>query len=208
MRLGPILRSYELITHIIYHIDGRKVGCTNNLKARRIGYKAAEGCIPEIEILEELHDKTDQEAGDIEWAWADKLGYRRGVHYTISRYTNKVSTSSNKKKGFATFSDEKLKRINQNNIDNKRNGFLMPEVQLKAARLGGLKGGVESFLNKTGIHSYSIEDRRQIGRSGGEKSSALRLGGMYQHTTCPHCGLEGQVACLKRWHFDNCKQRK
>jgi hypothetical protein len=22
---------------------------------------------------------------------------------------------------------------------------------------------------------------------------------------CPHCGLEGGIYNMKRWHFDNCK---
>lgn len=70
-----------MITHIIYHISGRKVGCTNDLIIRKEWYLKSEGLIPEIEILEELHDKTDQEAGDREWEWADWFGYRRDGHY-------------------------------------------------------------------------------------------------------------------------------
>src|SRR4051812_39419932 len=72
----------ELITHIIYHIPGRKVGCTKNLKERLLWYKRYEGKIPNYEVLEELHDKTDQEAGDIEWEWADRFDYNRGSHFT------------------------------------------------------------------------------------------------------------------------------
>ena len=75
-----------MITHIIYHIPGRKVGCTRNLEARRLLYLSREGSIPKIEILEELCDKTDQEAGDQEWRWADRLGYKRGKHYAESGY--------------------------------------------------------------------------------------------------------------------------
>ena len=26
--------------------------------------------------------------------------------------------------------------------------------------------------------------------------------------TCPHCGKEGDVGAMKRWHFDNCKQKR
>ena len=63
--------SVMVVSHTIYHIPGRKVGCTQSLERRKQQYLAEEGRIPQIEILEELSDKTDQEAGDIEWQWAD-----------------------------------------------------------------------------------------------------------------------------------------
>ena len=47
-----------MITHIIYHIPGRKVGCTKDLKYRRSLYQEMDGAVPEIEILEELHDRN------------------------------------------------------------------------------------------------------------------------------------------------------
>ena len=53
-----------MITHIIYHIPGRKVGCCKDLEYRKSLYLEMEGAIPEIEVLEELHDKSDQEATD------------------------------------------------------------------------------------------------------------------------------------------------
>jgi hypothetical protein len=73
-----------MITHIIYHIYGYKVGCTKDLVRRLDEYRYEGYTAEEVEILEKLHDKSDQEAGDIEWAWADKLGYRRGPHYSTS----------------------------------------------------------------------------------------------------------------------------
>src|SRR5579863_4892511 len=71
-----------MITHFIYHIPGRKVGCTNQIEDRMRVYEKDEGSRPIFEILEELHDATDQEAGDIEWQWADRFGYPRRNHYT------------------------------------------------------------------------------------------------------------------------------
>ena len=35
--------------------------------------------------------------------------------------------------------------------------------------------------------------------------SAGRLGKPYQSTVCPHCGKEGKINAMKRYHFDNCK---
>lgn len=69
--------------HIIYHVIGIKVGCTIHI-AGRLAYYRRKG-IKVIRILEKLHNKTDQEAGDIEWQWADRFGYRRGQHFAVSR---------------------------------------------------------------------------------------------------------------------------
>jgi hypothetical protein len=73
-----------MITHYIYEIANRKIGCCKNLKYRMQLYEQMEGRRPRfVRIWERLHDATDQEAGDREWWWADTLGYPRGPHYTI-----------------------------------------------------------------------------------------------------------------------------
>lgn len=77
------MRRTRIVTHIIYHIPGRKVGCTKSLESRKSLYLRDDGAIPEnIQVLQKLYNASDQEAGDIEWEWADKLGMRRGMHYT------------------------------------------------------------------------------------------------------------------------------
>lgn len=43
------------------------------------------------------------------------------------------------------------------------------------------------------------EDRKKIS----EKLTGIRR----ERTSCPHCGKEGAVGLLKRWHFNNCKQK-
>jgi len=65
------------VTHVIYHLVGYKVGCTKDLRARKKAYRHKRGHHVIIRILEELHDCTDQQAGDIEWAWSDSFGYKR-----------------------------------------------------------------------------------------------------------------------------------
>src|ERR1700739_1318225 len=38
--------------------------------------------------------------------------------------------------------------------------------------------------------------------------SALSMTGVPQRTTiCPHCKVNGGIPAMKRWHFDNCKQK-
>src|ERR1700676_1397935 len=67
------------VIHTIYHVLGCKVGCTSDFGRRITEYPQG----TEFEILQELHDKTDKQAGDIEWEWADSFGYKRGQHYSI-----------------------------------------------------------------------------------------------------------------------------
>jgi arginyl-tRNA--protein-N-Asp/Glu arginylyltransferase len=66
--------------HVIYHIPGQKVGCSKQFDIRKKQYP--KGTV--FQVLEELTDCTDEEAGDVEWAWADHFGYRRGQHYSIA----------------------------------------------------------------------------------------------------------------------------
>jgi hypothetical protein len=39
------------------------------------------------------------------------------------------------------------------------------------------------------------------------KQSAAKKGKKQKRVDCPHCGKEGGAATMKRWHFNNCKQR-
>jgi hypothetical protein len=73
--------------HFIYHVPGKKVGCTKRHKGR---LKQQGLTIDDIEILEVLHDVSDQEAGDREHAWAEKFGYPKGVHY-IQNFSNRLT---------------------------------------------------------------------------------------------------------------------
>ena len=67
--------------HYIYHVRGVKVGVTTNIKHRRYLYRRDHGEKYELEVLDVLENKSDEEVGNIEWQWADKLGYPRGTHY-------------------------------------------------------------------------------------------------------------------------------
>ena len=97
-----------MITHVIYHIVGRKVGCCADLMSRKSWYPKD----TTIEVVEELYDKSDQEAGDIEWQWADRFGYDRGVHYAeikrrmSNRGPDYFSEMGRKVSGFRTITME------------------------------------------------------------------------------------------------------
>jgi hypothetical protein len=67
------------ITHIIYHLVGHKVGCTDNLDRRMREYPRQ--LAQTTQILEILYDASDQAAGDREQWYCDQFGYRRYPHY-------------------------------------------------------------------------------------------------------------------------------
>jgi hypothetical protein len=200
------------VTHVIYHIPGHKVGCTRNLENRR-------GWYPKdtvIEILEELHDKTDQEAGDIEWAWADKFGYRRWNHFTVTvGVTDNLTAEQISNRGKISGKIGGRRRAESGNTP-------IYNMTFEQHREIGKKNGRRlADLGITPFHLMSQEQRLENASKGGARAAELGLSGFKVLTTaqrveiaasrkrgkCPHCGLEGFLFNLRRWHFDNCPHK-
>ena len=188
-----------MITHIIYYIPGRKVGCTKNLKRRMKIYKQVDGVAPlNIEILEELHDKTDQEAGDIEWLWADRFGYRRGKHYAESMKA--VSSPGS----LANIPFEERSARGRDRLKN-----ISPERRSEISRIGGLIGGRRTAQLRTPEERRAIGARagKAGGPRGGRSRAESRQTDFHIYGKCPKCGIECNIANLKRYHFDKCKMK-
>jgi hypothetical protein len=79
----------EIRTFTIYHIPGRKIGCTANLQHRTYDYRREEYNGP-IEIVETFIG-TAEEAGDREHELADQHGYPRGPHYAMNNWSVKMT---------------------------------------------------------------------------------------------------------------------
>src|SRR5580700_1047370 len=122
--------------HYIYEIEGRKVGCCKDIEYRLQLYQDDEGISPKLVILEILHHKTDQEAGDIEWQWADKLGYRRGTHYTQTLKANLIRARNGGLKGGS--------KGGKNSPQKNRFSTLSEDEVIEIGRMGGLLGGKKS----------------------------------------------------------------
>ena len=89
--------------YIIYHIPGEKVGCTTNLDSRKRGYWDGS----EFEILDLVSDDCGPEfAGDVEHAWADYFGYRRGPHYSTNSWDHSLTPSIRREAGIKTGNSE------------------------------------------------------------------------------------------------------
>ena len=54
----------------------------------------------------------------------------------------------------------------------------------------------------------SIEIRQKVGKIGGKKTAENGMTPFQKKVECPHCGKIGQLANMKRHHFDNCKFKK
>lgn len=170
-----------MITHYIYHIPGVKVGCARNLEKRKLWY--SRDVSRKIKILEILYDKTDQEAGDIEWAWADRFGYKRGNHYVITITTMKKSPSEWSKFG---------RKAGRRAAELGKTGFQTMSMQEVAAKRWA---------------KMSSEQKFSIVQKAGLKAGELGHSGCQKRAMCPHCGLESSIPVLSRWHFNNCPHK-
>lgn len=184
------------MAHTIYHIQGRKVGCTNNFERRKSQYP--EGT--EFEIIEILENKSDQEAGDREWFWADHFGYNRGEHYVSAltkwRLANKAAQLP------AAKEKNRQSRLGQKRGPSKLKGTKFPP------RPPGQKNKPRSAEQ---LQRY-LEVNPWAGKLGSEMSSRvqaelLSIGRHHSQlkVACPHCGKKGSSNIMKRWHFNRCK---
>lgn len=81
------------------------------------------------------------------------------------------------------------------------------EVKLVVAeKLTGRKRSPEECKAiSEGLKGHTISDERRKNISAGLTG---KMKGVPKRTTkCPHCGKVGGIAPMKRFHFDNCKQK-
>ena len=64
---------------------------------------------------------------------------------------------------------------------------------------GKIYRGAHSTVNFNDGYLGSDECRRKMSES--------RRGKFYEKVECPHCGKIGGGSPMKRYHFDNCKQK-
>ena len=65
--------------------------------------------------------------------------------------------------------------------------------------LTGLPGHPNPLKGTSGIKTHTEESKNKIG--------AANKGRIHTKITCPHCNKEGGCTSMKRWHFDNCKDK-
>lgn len=172
---------------IIYHIPGVKVGCTTDIDSRvglSIKLNGRLNDYSSVEILEELENCTEEYAGDREWYWADKLGYKRGLHYSKSRNSIKLAQVLG---GRVT---GKLHKKNST-------GVFDPTHRERITKLGG----TATKDKQLGIFTPGSHKKH------GEVAARNNTGS-FKLITCPHCNKTGPLMSMKRHHFDRCKLKR
>jgi hypothetical protein len=187
---------------VIYHIPTVKCGATDDLEVRLRTY-LWRNWDPELLAMMEVIDLVsyscgDKFAGDVEWAWADYFGYRRGSHYTTRLNSEK------RRKGIETMRrNGTLKESVRKRIETQRKKGI-PFTTSESARKGAFTRWETRRLNGTlgEVARKGNETKRQNGTltKCGQISTAI----IY---ICPYCGETGQGPAMKRWHFDRCKHR-
>lgn len=168
-----------MISHVIYEIPGIKVGCTKDLTRRSIENRLTYGDDIVIKVLKELHDLTNREAGDTERNWQIKLGYPTNVHYADLGWVTGAAGRAGLESQFAK------------GIHASQTGKTAFHTGA-AGRIGGKRCGE---LGKSGFQTGAA----------GRRTAELGKNAFQQKATCPRCGRVGQLANMKRWHFDNCR---
>lgn len=102
---------------------------------------------------------------------------------------------------------EESKRIRSEKMsgnNNHRYGKTVnEEVKQKWKDNGRGIGENNGNFGKTGALNHNYGKKRDPEMI--ERGAAKRRGRPVQQTTCPHCGKEGAISLMKRWHFDHCK---
>lgn len=137
------------------------------------------------------------------------------------RETNKFSTSGNKhtdetkSKISKKAKGRKTSDLTKEKIKKSTSGRKKTPIQIKNAANGrrgkrnknpawnkgltGVKGHPNSKKGTKGEVTHTSEAKEKIGKA--------HRGRKHKTTICPHCEKEGGITSMKRWHFDNCKNK-
>ena len=156
---------YKIGSFTIYHCpDLQKVGCTSNFCKRKAQYP--EGT--RIEVLEVLENVTERDAGDREWAWADKFDYDRGRHYVSSGATAHAARTK-------TLGEHRLKQSRRKQIETLGPDGLSHVSRKRAENIGpeGYKKIRQKQIETLGPEGLSAVATKRWEKIGKEDRSAV-----------------------------------
>jgi hypothetical protein len=177
-----------MVEYEIYHIpEHRKIGVTINLE-KRADHKG--GHDPRydygVECLERIvREKDDDEsktiAGEREEYWQRLFGYDvDNLSYIQSR--------------------KNLKRTSELGLTGWQTGAA---GRINGKRAKELKIGLFAMTKEE-----KIEAGRKAGKVGGKRTAELGKSGFQQVVVCPYCSKVGTLAPMRRWHFENCREKE
>jgi len=170
----------ETIIYYIYEVLGIKAGATKDWANRRQYNFNKYGIEPVI--IETIEGPDNEEmwqiVGDREWELADERGYPRGTHYLVMMHSTLAAQTPEARSKMSEAHKGKPK-----------------SAETRAKQSATQKGRTipaETCAKMSEAHK---------GKEGYWK------GKTQPKVTCHHCGKTGGVSNMKRWHFDNCKQK-
>jgi hypothetical protein len=122
---------------------------------------------------------------------------------------------------------DKLNQLNHADlvrIENGKNAVYSGQLKSITTK-GGKKMGTTHYINGTGLFGMDEKKKKQSCINGGkaagklsvESGNVIKAGKISVNSpnhvnnkrlTCPHCNKEGGYTIMKRWHMDNCKNKK
>lgn len=133
----------------------------------------------------------------IKWGCTKNINQRlRRQGYTISDLDRLILV------GNIQLADTLEKELNKEyGYKNKSQSYINA---CKHAVIGGNKTASLGKMSKIGKERGPIQGKYNI-ESG--KLKKIRDEQNFSKIVCPHCKKEGQARAMKRWHFDNCKDK-
>jgi len=224
--------------YYIYHIIGKKIGCSKNPN-RRVNQQG----YTEFEILEQHEDIHIASKRELELQ--EQYGYKKDtIDYkhsskTIEQHRSNENSSKGGKKvfelGIGAFSLTKEERSELSKIIGNKNKnleigifSLTKEERSNNGKKGGDINKISGHISNLGKKFGSIQGKKNVENKFWEKltNEQRALGGKISHqlhkemykkmghdrnntkSTCPYCGKIGQNRIMHRWHFENCKLKK
>jgi len=107
--------------------------------------------------------------------------------------------------GLTTDTSEILRKAGQK-IGRAHKGRSWPKGPDHRAAVSRALGGVPKSPEHRKALSNALKGRPRSKAAAQATGDALR-GKLQPTCSCPHCGKAGGVPAMRRWHFDNCKER-
>jgi len=194
---GPIPEDSEGRSYEIHHIDGDH---SNN-------------------VIENLKLVTIQEHYNIHFNQGDygaclAIIMRMNVPVEVSKQLqsklSKVVAAKRITEGTHNFSSELSKRVQAERLKNGTHNFQGEQGSLNAIRRNKnlVELGKHPWAGELGkIHNKKIASER-VKKGTHNFQGEFNPNKNMPKVTCPHCGKEGGRNQMKRYHFDNCKQKE
>lgn len=192
------------LDHLRYVQLGRS--SDNHMKDMKIKSILDRGLIPSIEIIQK--DLDEESAYKLEEDLIVKYGRRIDESGILMNILTDIRPPSQKGKKKSNEHKQRLSESHKGKTVSKES--IEKQKTTKLERYGRFISGMEGkrhtettklkiSKSKQGLPSDPIANQKRSEKLKGIPQSSV---------VCPHCGKIGGNSPMKRWHFNNCKQKK